>query len=164
MTMSASSRRPAVLGVLAWMVAYAALWWALGGFAGSAVTLALTGANHATTTKAAAAGSQPRVHAPTIVKSAAPRGVFLDPTNHAFPAAQIPDAVSDPAHSGSFRDPTTHELLPVRRIRRTGQPARASAPPQAPVLRSLTPAERRYVLGILALTPTQLRAAFGTGK
>jgi hypothetical protein len=42
------------------------------------------------------------------------------------------------------------------------RPAHASVPSQASVLRSLTPQQRQYVLGILALTPAQLRAAFGT--
>jgi hypothetical protein len=36
------------------------------------------------------------------------------------------------------------------------------APTLASVLRSLTPTERRYVLGIASLTPLQLWAAFGT--
>lgn len=130
----------------------------------TAVILALTGANHATTTKATAAAAQPRSHTPTVVKSAAPGGAFLDPANHASPAAQIPDAVTNAARPSSFRDPTTHELLSVRHIGRTGQLGRSSAPTQASVLRSLTPRERRYVLGILALTPAQLRAGFGTGK
>jgi hypothetical protein len=42
------------------------------------------------------------------------------------------------------------------------QAVRSSAPSLASVLRSLTPRERRYVLGILSLTPVQLWAAFGT--
>lgn len=40
--------------------------------------------------------------------------------------------------------------------------ARWNAPTQASVLRHLTPSERRYVLGIAALTSLQLWAAFGT--
>jgi hypothetical protein len=46
-----------------------------------------------------------------------------------------------------------------------GSGARAvpsSEPTHASVLRSLTPRERRYVLGVTALTPLQLWAAFGT--
>lgn len=39
---------------------------------------------------------------------------------------------------------------------------RSGTPSQASGLRSLTPAERQYVLGIASLTPLQLRAAFGT--
>ncbi|HET6867910.1 MAG TPA: nickel-binding protein [Solirubrobacteraceae bacterium] len=39
---------------------------------------------------------------------------------------------------------------------------RSGAPSLASVLRSLTPRERRYVLGIASLTPLQLWAAFGT--
>jgi hypothetical protein len=35
-------------------------------------------------------------------------------------------------------------------------------PAQASVLSGLTPKQRQYVLGIVALTPAQLRAAFGT--
>ena len=38
------------------------------------------------------------------------------------------------------------------------------APTQASVLSSLTPQQRQYVLGIVALTPAQLRAAFGTDR
>ncbi len=37
-------------------------------------------------------------------------------------------------------------------------------PTQASVLSGLTPQQRQYVLGIVALTPAQMRAAFGTGK
>jgi hypothetical protein len=42
------------------------------------------------------------------------------------------------------------------------QAARSGAPTLGAVLWSLTPRERRYVLGIAALTPLQLWAAFGT--
>ena len=42
------------------------------------------------------------------------------------------------------------------------RPVRSTAPTLAAVLRSLTPRERRYVLGIASLTPLQLWAAFGT--
>jgi hypothetical protein len=42
------------------------------------------------------------------------------------------------------------------------QAVQPDAPTLASVLRSLTPRERRYVLGIAALTPLQLWAAFGT--
>lgn len=41
---------------------------------------------------------------------------------------------------------------------------RTRVPTQASVLASLTPQERRYVVGIMSLTPAQLRAAFGTDK
>jgi len=44
----------------------------------------------------------------------------------------------------------------------TAQVVRSGAPILGTVLRSLTPRERRYVLGIAALTPFQLWAAFGT--
>jgi hypothetical protein len=44
------------------------------------------------------------------------------------------------------------------------QPAKPTAPSQASVLSGLTPQQRQYVLGIVALTPAQMRAAFGTGK
>jgi hypothetical protein len=40
------------------------------------------------------------------------------------------------------------------------RPARAGVPTQTSVLRSLTPQERQYVLGILSLTPAQFQAAF----
>jgi hypothetical protein len=42
------------------------------------------------------------------------------------------------------------------------QAVRATAPTVASVLRSLTPRERRYVRRIMALTPTELWAGFGT--
>ena len=42
------------------------------------------------------------------------------------------------------------------------RPTSGSTPAQASVLSGLTAKERQYVLGIVALTPTQLRAAFGT--
>ena len=42
--------------------------------------------------------------------------------------------------------------------------ARAKASTRASVLRSLTPQERRYVVGITSLSPEQMRAAFGTAK
>lgn len=45
-----------------------------------------------------------------------------------------------------------------------GRSAQHSAPTQASVLSGLTPQARQYVLGIVSLTPAQVRAAFGTGK
>jgi len=42
------------------------------------------------------------------------------------------------------------------------RPLRPSEPTLASVLRPLTPGERRYVLGIMSLTPLKLWAAFGT--
>jgi hypothetical protein len=36
------------------------------------------------------------------------------------------------------------------------------APTQASVLRQLTPAEREYVLGVVSMSPAEVRAAFGT--
>jgi hypothetical protein len=39
---------------------------------------------------------------------------------------------------------------------------RSSVPTQTSMLRSLTPQERQYVVGVLSLTPTELKAAFGT--
>jgi hypothetical protein len=44
------------------------------------------------------------------------------------------------------------------------RPANRGAPPQASVLSGLTPQQREYVLGIVALTPAELRAAFGTDR
>ena len=41
---------------------------------------------------------------------------------------------------------------------------RTGVPTQASVLGALTPQERRYVVGIMSLTPAQLRAAFGTDQ
>jgi hypothetical protein len=45
-----------------------------------------------------------------------------------------------------------------------GQPAKTGAPTEAAVLRSLTPAQLQYVLGMSSLAPAQLHAAFGTVK
>ena len=57
---------------------------------------------------------------------------------------------------------TSEPSLPTRN-RRTGADAlRSGAPSLASVLRSLTPSERRYVLGIASLNPLQIWAAFGT--
>lgn len=41
-------------------------------------------------------------------------------------------------------------------------PTHSRAPTQASVVSSLTAQQRQYVLGIVALTPAQMRAAFGT--
>jgi len=124
----------------------------------TALVLGLTGPDGTRTQSAA----QPRSHTPGSVKSAAPTGAFLDPASHAVPAAQIPDAIANPL--GYFRDPETHAIIPVRPTGSTAQPTRSSTPTLASVLRSLTPAEQRYVRGILALNPAELQAAFGTGK
>jgi hypothetical protein len=43
-----------------------------------------------------------------------------------------------------------------------GPPVGRSATVRAPVLVSLTPHERRYVEGIMALSPAQIAAAFAT--
>lgn len=48
--------------------------------------------------------------------------------------------------------------------RSSNRHVRTGVPTQASVLGSLTPQERRYVVGIMSLTPAQLRAAFGTDK
>jgi hypothetical protein len=45
-----------------------------------------------------------------------------------------------------------------------GRSTTRATPTQASVLAVLTPRERQYVLGIVALTPAQLRAAFGTDR
>jgi hypothetical protein len=42
------------------------------------------------------------------------------------------------------------------------RPANHRAPTEASVLAGLTPRQRQYVLGIVALTPAQMQAAFGT--
>ena len=42
--------------------------------------------------------------------------------------------------------------------------AHSGTPTEQSVLSKLTPQQRQYVLGIVALTPAQMRAAFGTGK
>jgi uncharacterized protein DUF4242 len=44
------------------------------------------------------------------------------------------------------------------------RPAAGGTPTEQSVLSKLTPQQRQYVLGITALTPAQMRAAFGTGK
>ena len=44
------------------------------------------------------------------------------------------------------------------------RPAAGGTPTEQSVLSKLTPHQRQYVLGITALTPAQMRAAFGTGK
>jgi hypothetical protein len=46
----------------------------------------------------------------------------------------------------------------------SSRPTRHTTPTQASMLSSLSPQERQYVLGIVALTPAQLRAAFGTDQ
>jgi hypothetical protein len=65
-------------------------------------------------------------------------------------AAAVPSA----APAGHFRDPTTHAHL--------RGPHAGRNPTLAFVLSTLTPQERHYVLGIMSLNPTQLRAAYGT--
>jgi hypothetical protein len=69
-------------------------------------------------------------------------------------AAAVPPA----APAAHFRDPATHALM---RVRPTG---RSVWPTLASVLAPLTPRERRYVLGIMSLSPGQQAAAYGTGK
>jgi hypothetical protein len=73
-------------------------------------------------------------------------------------AQASPPPVAGPSASpvAYFRDPTTHTLLRTRPARQD------SAPTLAYVLRSLTPRQRRYVLGIASLTPLELWGAFGT--
>ena len=71
--------------------------------------------------------------------------------SHAPTGAARPAATADPRS-----DTTTHGLL---RVRTTG---RHAWPTLASVLAPLTRRERQYVLGILALYPAQLRAAFST--
>jgi predicted metal-binding membrane protein len=46
--------------------------------------------------------------------------------------------------------------------RSSNRQVRTGAPTQASVLGALTPQERQYVVGIVSLTPAQLRAALGT--
>jgi hypothetical protein len=49
------------------------------------------------------------------------------------------------------------------RVSQSGtRPAPTAAPTQTSVLRSLTPRERQYVVGVLSLTPAESKAAFGT--
>jgi hypothetical protein len=52
--------------------------------------------------------------------------------------------------------------IATRAFKSGTRPARTSVPTQSSVLRSLSPRQRQYVLGILSLTPAQLQAAFGT--
>ena len=72
-----------------------------------------------------------------------------------------PAAVRSAAPAGYLRDPATHKLARVRTPAAT-QSARSSRPTLQSVLRSLTPAERQHVLGIVALSRSQQAAAFGT--
>jgi hypothetical protein len=60
--------------------------------------------------------------------------------------------------AGYFRDPATHALVRVSPEGRNAWPSLAS------VLAPLTPRARRYVLGLMSLTPAQLAAAYGTVK
>ncbi|MBV8221421.1 MAG: hypothetical protein JO325_23390 [Solirubrobacterales bacterium] len=100
------------------------------------LVLALSGADHATKTHPAI-GTQARPSAPShAVQSAAP--------------------------AGYFRDPTTHKLVRVNAGGATTHPAPSSAPTLQSTLRSLTPAQRQYVLGIAESSRSQLAAAFGT--
>jgi Protein of unknown function (DUF4242) len=46
----------------------------------------------------------------------------------------------------------------------SSRPTTHTAPTQASMLSRLSPQERQYVLGIVALTPAQLRAGFGTDQ
>jgi hypothetical protein len=57
---------------------------------------------------------------------------------------------------------TSPTSVPGRDRSSGSQAVRTGAQTPAAVLRSLTPKERRYVLGIASLTPVQLWAAFGT--
>ena len=57
---------------------------------------------------------------------------------------------------------TSQPSVPGRDSGSGAQAPRSVAPSFASVLRSLTPRERRYVLGIASLTPLQVWAAFGT--
>lgn len=102
----------------------------------AALILALSGANHATITH------------PSIGTQARPyvsRG-----------------AVQSAPPAGYFRDPTTHSLVRVSTTGATTQPPPSSPPALQSVLRSLTPTERHYVLGIAASSRSQQAAAFGT--
>ena len=47
-------------------------------------------------------------------------------------------------------------------VRHETRPTSRGIPTEASVLSSLTPQQRQYVRGIVALTPAQSRAAFGT--
>jgi hypothetical protein len=73
-----------------------------------------------------------------------------------------PAAVQSAAPAGYFRDPATHKLVRVRTTGAATQSAGPSRPTLQSVLRSLTPAERQHVLGIVALSRSQQAAAFGT--
>ena len=102
----------------------------------AALILALSGANHATTTHPAI-GTQARPYAPPV-------------------------AFQRPAPAGYFRDPITHALVRVSTTAVATRPAPASPPTLQSILRSLTPTERHYVLGIASLSRSQQAAAFGT--
>jgi hypothetical protein len=57
---------------------------------------------------------------------------------------------------------TSQWSVPGRDSGSGAQEPRSAAPSLASVLRSLTPRERQYVVGIASLTPVQVWAAFGT--
>jgi len=102
-----------------------------------AFILALSGSNHATHTHPAI-GTQARPYVP-------------------------PAAVQSPAPAGYFRDPTTHKLVRVSTTAAGTQPATSTRTTLQSALRSLTPTERHYVLGITASSRSEQAAAFGTG-
>jgi hypothetical protein len=103
----------------------------------AALILALSGAKHTTNTHPAI-GTQARPYVPPV-------------------------AFQSPAPAGYFRDPRTHRLVRVGTAAAVAsRPARSSNPTLQSILRSLTPTQRHYVLGIAAQSQPQLAAAFGT--
>ena len=103
----------------------------------AALILALSGANHATNTH------------PAIGTQARP---YVSPV-----------AVQSPPPAGYFRDPTTHKLVRISSTPAATEPASVSDATLQSIVRSLTPAQRHYVLGIAALSKSQQAAAYGTG-
>lgn len=112
---------------------------ALTAIGATALIVALSVANQATRSQAAIRGAEARSHTPRA-------------------------AVASQAPAGYFRDPTTHVLVRVSTTRPTVRPARSSQPTRHSVLPSLTPTERQYVLGIVAMSRSQQAAAFGTAR
>jgi hypothetical protein len=86
------------------------------------------------------------------VSTSLPRPAGLRQSHHLAAIAAVISVIALSAGAG----------IATRAIESGTRPARASVPTQTSVLRSLTPEERQYVLGILSLTPTKFRAAFGT--
>jgi hypothetical protein len=86
------------------------------------------------------------------VSTSIPKPAGLTQSHHFAAIAAVISAIALFAGAG----------IATRAIESGTRPVRATVPTQTSVLRSLTPQERQYVLGILSLTPAQFQAAFGS--